>query len=125
MPEQAKLLDKNTLQKIVNSRVFARLDGYKIYREQPFVAGFSAKDVGYEKAEGEILVQGIIDLLAVKGDEAIILDYKATGKSREEMLGKYKTQLEIYKKAVEKVMKLKVKKTILFNVFTCETVEVE
>lgn len=125
LPEQAKLLDKNTLQKIVNSGVFARLDGYKIYREQPFVAGFSAKDVGYEKAEGEILVQGIIDLLAVKGDEAIILDYKATGKSREEMLGKYKTQLEIYKKAVEKVMKLKVKRTILFNVFTCETVEVE
>ena len=125
LPEQAKLLDKNALQKIVNSGVFARLDGYKIYREQPFVAGFSAKDVGYEKAEGEILVQGIIDLLAVKGDEAIILDYKATGKSREEMLGKYKTQLEIYKKAVEKVMKLKVKKTILFNVFTCETVEVE
>ncbi len=125
LPEQAKLLDKNTLQKIVSSGIFARLDGYKIYREQPFVAGFSAKDVGYEKAEGEILVQGIIDLLAVKGDEAIILDYKATGKSREEMLGKYKTQLEIYKKAVEKVMKLKVKKTILFNVFTCETVEVE
>lgn len=125
LPEQAKQLDKNTLQKIVNSGIFARLDGYKIYREQPFVAGFSAKDVGYEKAEGEILVQGIIDLLAVKGDEAIILDYKATGKSREEMLGKYKTQLEIYKKAVEKVMKLKVKKTILFNVFTCETVEVE
>ena len=125
LPEQAKLLDKNTLQKIVNSGIFARLDGYKIYREQPFVAGFSAKDVGYERAEGEILVQGIIDLLAVKGDEAIILDYKATGKSREEMLGKYKTQLEIYKKAVEKVMKLKVKKTILFNVFTCETVEVE
>lgn len=125
LPEQAKLLDKNTLQKIVNSGIFARLDGYKIYREQPFVAGFSAKDVGYEKAEGEILVQGIIDLLAVKGDEAIILDYKATGKSREEMLGKYKTQLEIYKKAVEKVMKMKVKKTILFNVFTCETVEVE
>ena len=125
LPGQAKLLDKNTLQKIVSSGIFARLDGYKIYREQPFVAGFSAKDVGYEKAEGEILVQGIIDLLAVKGDEAIILDYKATGKSREEMLGKYKTQLEIYKKAVEKVMKLKVKKTILFNVFTCETVEVE
>lgn len=125
LPEQAKLLEKNTLQKIVNSGIFARLDGYKIYREQPFVAGFSAKEVGYEKAEGEILVQGIIDLLAVKGDEAIILDYKATGKSREEMLGKYKTQLEIYKKAVEKVMKLKVKKTILFNVFTCETVEVE
>lgn len=125
LPEQAKLLDKNTLQKIVNSGIFARLDGYKIYREQPFVAGFSAKDVGYEKAEGEILVQGIIDLLAVKGDEAIILDYKATRKSREEMLGKYKTQLEIYKKAVEKVIKLKVKKTILFNVFTCETVEVE
>ena len=125
LPEQAKLLDKNTLQKIVNSGIFARLDGYKIYREQPFVAGFSAKEVGYKKADGEILVQGIIDLLAVKGDEAIILDYKATGKSREEMLGKYKTQLEIYKKAVEKVMKLKVKKTILFNVFTCETVEVE
>ena len=125
LPEQAKLLDKNTLRKIVNSDVFGRFDGYRIYREQPFVAGFSAKEVGYKKADGEILVQGIIDLLAVKGGEAIILDYKATRKSREEMLERYKTQLEIYKKAVEKVMNLKVKKMILFNVFTCESVEVE
>lgn len=119
------MLDKNTLRKIVNSDVFGRFDGYRIYREQPFVAGFSAKEVGYKKADGEILVQGIIDLLAVKGGEAIILDYKATRKSREEMLERYKTQLEIYKKAVEKVMNLKVKKMILFNVFTCESVEVE
>ena len=125
LPEQAKLLDKNTLRGIIGSGVFGRLDGYKIYREQPFVAGFPAKEVGYKNANGEILVQGIIDLLAVKDGEAIILDYKATRKSRGEMLERYKTQLEIYKKAVEKVMKLKVKKTILFNVFTCETVEVE
>ena len=125
LPEQAKLLDKNTLRGIIGSGVFGRLDGYKIYREQPFVAGFPAKEVGYKNADGEILVQGIIDLLAVKDGEAIILDYKATRKSRGEMLERYKTQLEIYKKAVEKVMKLKVKKTILFNVFTCETVEVE
>lgn len=125
LPEQAKLLDKNTLRKIVNSGVFERFEGYKIYREQPFVAGFSAKEVGYKNADGEILVQGIIDLLAVKGGEVIVLDYKATGKSREEMLERYKTQLEIYKKAVEKVMKLQVKKAILFNLFTCETVEVE
>ena len=123
--EQAKMLDENVLKRVVENPVFEELKSYDIYREQPFVVGLSAQDAGFENATSPILVQGILDLLAIKGDEAIILDYKATRKSREKMLETYRPQLEIYKKAVEKTLKLKVKKTILFNLYTCETMEVK
>ena len=122
--EQAKLLDKNTLEKIVSLPVFGETKGYKTYREQAFEAFFNADEIGYEGAKTEVLVQGVIDLLAVKGDEAIIIDYKASKRDAETLLKKYGTQLSLYKKAVEKSLKLKVKKCMLLNVFTGETIEI-
>ena len=64
---QAKLLDKNVLQKVMDCKLFGEIEGYEIYREQPFMANYSAEEVGY-KSSGEILVQGVIDLLAISGD---------------------------------------------------------
>ena len=122
--EQAKLLDKNTLEKIVSLPVFGETKGYKTYREQAFEAFFNADEIGYEGTKTEVLVQGVIDLLAVKGDEAIIIDYKASKRDAETLLKKYGTQLSLYKKAVEKSLKLKVKKCMLLNVFTGETIEI-
>ena len=58
------------------------------------------------KSSGEILVQGVIDLLAVKGDEAVIVDYKASMKNAEHVAETYRAQLILYKKAVERILKL-------------------
>ena len=121
---QAELIDKTVLSDIVSAPVFGELKGYRIYKEQPFVVSLSAPTAGYKEGKGEILVQGVIDLLAVKGDEAVIVDYKLTRKTKEAMIAAYKTQLSLYKKAVEKVLKIKVKKAVLLNLFTCETADV-
>ena len=120
---QAKLLDKNVLQRVINCKLFGEIEGYEIYREQPFMANYSAEEVGY-KSSGEILVQGVIDLLAVKGDEAVIVDYKASMKNAEHVAETYRAQLILYKKAVERILKLKVKKTVILNLFTLETIEI-
>ena len=120
---QAKLLDKNVLQKVVDCKLFGEIEGYEIYREQPFMANYSAEEVGY-KSSGEILVQGVIDLLAISGDEAVIVDYKASMKNAEHVAETYRSQLILYKKAVEKILKLKVKKAVILNLFTLETIEI-
>lgn len=124
LKSQAEMLDKTTLSRIMSAPVFKELGGYTLYREQPFVVSLSADAAGYKEGKGEILVQGVIDLLAVKGGEAVIVDYKLTKKSKAAMIAAYKTQLSLYKTAVEKVLKIKVKKTVLLNLFTCETVDV-
>ena len=120
---QAKLLDKNVLQKVMDCKLFGEIEGYEIYREQPFMANYPAEEVGY-KSSGEILVQGVIDLLAISGDEAVIVDYKASMKNAEHVAEIYRSQLILYKKAVEKILKLKVKKAVILNLFTLETIEI-
>jgi ATP-dependent helicase/nuclease subunit A len=63
--------------------------GYAVYKELPFL---------YKK--DRTLVQGIVDLLAVKGGEAVIVDYKTTRAGEEEVRTKYTSQLRLYASAV-------------------------
>lgn len=76
----------------------------KIYREQPFM--FSP--------DGKTLVQGIIDLMIVRGDEAIIVDYKT---SRPEAVAseQYRRQLGLYARAAEKVLGLKITAAYVYS----------
>lgn len=123
--EQAELLNKNTLKRITKLKIFEELKGYELYREKQFIAGFKARDLGYADTDGEMLVQGVIDLLAVKGNEAIIVDYKDSGRSGEELLSAYRPQLVLYKKAVEKILNLKVTRAVLLSLRAGEAVDVE
>ncbi len=65
------------------------VDGYTVYRELPFLY-----------LQDNTIVQGIMDLLAVKGTEAIIVDYKTTRLPREKLVTKYREQLRLYAQAI-------------------------
>ena len=69
-------------------------------------------------------MQGVIDLLAVKDGTAIIVDYKNSSKKADELKLRYEKQLAIYKRAVEKTLRLRVEKTILFNLTTLDEIPV-
>lgn len=120
--EQLALLSEEKLRKILRAPLFEEIRGYKFYKEQPFIAQMAANEISNTNATGDVLVQGIIDLLAVKGDKAIIVDYKYSKKSISHLKETYAYQLALYKKAVEKTLKLKVEKTILFNLNTVESI---
>lgn len=83
--------------------------GCELYREQPFLV--SAKEV--RGCEDGTILQGVIDLLAVRGKEAEIIDYK-TGFLTAERRAKYEAQLDIYAFAVESVLGLKVTKKRIY-----------
>lgn len=123
--EQLALLSEEKLRKILRAPLFEEIRGYKFYKEQPFIAQMAANEISNTNATGDVLVQGIIDLLAVKGDKAIIVDYKYSKKSIRHLKETYAYQLALYKKAVEKTLKLKVEKTILFNLNTVESIPCE
>jgi ATP-dependent helicase/nuclease subunit A len=70
------------------------LAGYTVYREVPFL---SAMDDG-------TIVQGIIDLLAVKDETAVIIDYKTTRADERRLTELYTPQLRLYANAVSKFL---------------------
>jgi ATP-dependent helicase/nuclease subunit A len=70
-------------------------------------------------------VQGIIDLLAVDGNNAVIIDYKYSSKNKEELKNTYKKQLDLYAIAVKRALKLDVCKKAVLSLKTGEIVEID
>lgn len=99
------------------------LDGYKLYREKNFFVSCPANMLMDTKSDKEIVLQGVIDLLAVKGDTAIIIDYKYSSKNAENLRKTYAKQLQLYKYAVESSLKIKVEKTMLVSLKNAEFIE--
>lgn len=119
-------LDKINLERIkraVTGGAFDCVAGMKLYREKSFLVGIPANMLFETESTEEVAVQGIIDLLAIDGDKAVIIDYKYSSLERESLKLKYAKQLDLYAYAAEKVLKKKVVKKTLVNLFTGETVD--
>ena len=123
--EEVDLLSETLLDSILNLSVWDNLKEYKLYKEQEFMSDFTAKEIYGENSEEKILVQGVIDLLAVNGEKAIIIDYKMSSHSEERLKKDYATQLKLYKNAVEKTLKLKVEHTYILSLITGSLIEVD
>lgn len=105
----------------------------KKLREVPFSYGVSTNEIYKEWDEEEevVLIQGIIDLLLIDGDEVILIDYKtdrtsAFGTSdelKEEAIRRYGVQLDLYSKAITAGMNKKVKAKYLYFFDGGHTVE--
>lgn len=121
--EEAARLDFSRMQRAVDSGVFAGIENYGLLRERQFIAEAPA-DMVFGVNSGEtVLLQGVIDLLCVKDDEAKIIDYKYSALTAGALIKKYSLQLELYAMAAEKALGVKVKSKILVNLFTGETAE--
>lgn len=98
-----------------------------IEREKPFYLNIPAKIIYNEEIEETILVQGIIDLYYVnENDELILVDYKTDyiEKNKEyELVNKYKKQLELYQKALEKSFNKRVDKKYIYSTCLGEAIE--
>ena len=114
-----ELLQVDALVEILNMPVFKRLEGAELYREREFLCRLPANEILETDADDAILVQGAIDLLARTEDGYLIIDYKYSRKSDEELIETYRRQLELYKKAVALITRTDEKnvKTILVNIY--------
>ena len=89
-----------------------------LYQEKPFVMGLPAHEIYPDNPSDELVViQGIIDVYWQEGDGLILLDYKTDKvfqKDGEEVLiRRYKTQLDLYAKALEAAVGMPVKEKLI------------
>ena len=108
------------LYEYTKSNLFIELSGAKeIYKEAPFYINLSAKEAGIDDSDDKILVQGIIDLYYINSeDEVILVDFKTDyAENGNQLVEKYKTQLELYKIALEKSLDKKVSKMIIYSLY--------
>ena len=102
--EEFALLEEEKLEQILGLPAIRALCGKRIYREQKFLVSVPAKEILQTAAEDEIVLQGAIDLLCEDGDGWLIIDYKFSSHDAEELKATYARQIEIYRKAVSRVM---------------------
>ena len=99
-----------------------------VFKEQPFYINLTSDEVYGNGLEDNILVQGIIDLYFInENDEVILVDYKTdyVEKNKEqELIDKYKKQLDIYKKALEQSLKKNIHKTYIYSVYLEKLIEI-
>ena len=98
-----------------------------VEKEKPFYINIPAKEIYNQEIEEDILVQGIIDLYYINGnDELVLVDYKTDyvekGKE-EELLNKYRKQLDLYKRALESALNRKVDKVYIYSVYLEKEIE--
>ena len=114
---QKNLIDVDKVERVLKLELFEKIKDHSIYKERKFCQLVPAKMLVGGDADREVLVQGILDLVAIKGDEAILIDYKiSTIKEDSDIVKAYKTQLGLYANAVEKILKVKVTNKYIVNV---------
>ncbi|MCD8200661.1 MAG: UvrD-helicase domain-containing protein [Clostridia bacterium] len=101
--ETKKLVSAENLSKILSMSAFENVP-QKFYRERKFRCLLKACDVKKTDSKDEILVDGIIDFMAVERGRVRIVDYKYSEKDKKELVEEYYDQLKIYKMAVSKIL---------------------
>ena len=125
--KEAKHINPVAILKFTQSKIWKDMkQAKKINKEKPFYITIPAKEIYQEEATEDILVQGIIDLYYVnKEDELILVDYKTDFvQSEQELVNKYKKQLELYEKALEEAFHKKVKSTFIYSTYLGKEIEV-
>ena len=122
--EQVDKVNLTRIENAITSDAMKGLSGYKLYREKQFLVNIEANRILDTESQENVLLQGVIDLLAIGKDNAIIVDYKYSSLDKNSLKIKYSKQLELYAYAVNKVLNIKVEKKVLVNLFTGESVEV-
>lgn len=90
----------------------------ELYVEQPFVMGRAADEIEKDGSDTMALIQGIVDVFFIEEDEIVLLDYKTDAvKCKEELVKRYRGQLEWYKTALEQNLEKKVKEAYIYSFF--------
>ena len=68
-----------------------------------------------EKGE-RLFLQGIIDTVFVEDDQWVLVDYKTDRvKSGDELIRRYKIQMDLYKEALERLTNMPVKASYIYS----------
>lgn len=116
--EERSLLSDRSLFGFFNSDLGQRLIASKrVERELPFSMLFDGNRVYPDVENGErLFLQGIIDTVFVEDDQWVLVDYKTDRvKSVDELIRRYKIQMDLYKEALERLTNMPVKASYIYS----------
>ena len=116
--EERSLLSDRSLYGFFNSDLGKRLIASKrVERELPFSMLFDGNRVYPDVEKGErLFLQGIIDTAFVEDDQWVLVDYKTDRvKSGDELIRRYKIQMDLYKEALERLTNMPVKASYIYS----------
>ncbi|OZU87954.1 helicase-exonuclease AddAB subunit AddA [Virgibacillus indicus] len=123
--EEAEIIDLDSIERFINTDIAQYMMGVpSLHREVPFSLSLPASEVyatWTSETDEKVLIQGVIDCIIPAEDGWIILDYKTdaipeevTDQVKEKLMKRYKTQMELYRYAIEHIWKQPVNKTYLY-----------
>ena len=119
--EDATLVDVNKVVTFLESdlarQMWAANRRGDLHLEEPFVLGIEADRLKPDFPKEEmVLIQGIIDAFYIEDGKIVLMDYKTDNVSHEEeLVKKYKVQLDYYKEALERITGLPVVKQLIYS----------
>lgn len=135
--EEYKVISPYKIKKFFVSKLGERMlraynRGDRVYRELPFYTEIDVHridpDLPKEVEGDKVRLQGVIDSFFYEEDEVILLDYKTDyveQGNEEELINKYKMQIQYYKEALEKITKTKIKECYLYSFYLEKEILVE
>lgn len=116
--EERNLLSDTSLYKFFSSDLGKRLiNAKRIERELPFSMLFEGKRIYDTLEDGEnLFLQGIIDTAFEEDGEWVLVDYKTDRvKSGEDLIKRYKIQMDLYKEALQRLTGMPVKACYIYS----------
>ena len=98
-----------------------------LFKEQPFVMEIPAKRVDEKFPDDEtMLIQGIIDAFYEEDGKIYLVDYKTDRvEKREELINRYRVQMDYYKEALERITQKTVEGVKIYSFFFSDVLDVK
>ena len=132
LPEEGECIRRKDILAFAGSELGRRMQraaqDKKLHREQPFVMKVDMKNLDASwNGDETVLVQGIIDAYFIEGEEIVLVDYKTDriGQGEEsKLIERYRTQLEDYALALERMLHKKVKQKYIYSFALQKAIEI-
>lgn len=119
------------LQSPLGKRMAEAEKGGRLSKEQQFIIGIPAREMGRGSSGELVLIQGIIDAYLEEPDGLVLIDYKTDrvwGDTREQaaamLAERYRVQLEYYDRALTRLTGKKVKERIIYSLTLQQSINV-
>ncbi len=127
---QAAALDTEKIAHFLQGNLYARMaasiDCRREYHFCLSVPAGSLSDLPADLAGEPVVVQGIADCVFREGDSLVLVDYKTDRvKTPEELIERYRSQMQFYKQALESLLGLPVKEVLLYSFALGKEIQVD
>lgn len=121
--EEIETVSEEIIGRVLNLPIMKRASRCKCLKEQEFLLHVPHRDIVDGGIDDEVVLQGVIDLL-VLDETPIIIDYKYSGKSAENLKKTYEKQLRLYERAVKDILCVDKVEVYLISLKTGECISI-